>query len=379
MALFEQKKLAADNVRSLRLAASAHVCVAIPASNEEERIGACLEALLKQTFSEPYSILVDVNNCSDNTADVVRKIAREAKVDIHLREARKQVTEACAAVARRRSVNAAMEIAGMDGVVLMSDADSTVEPDWIEVNVRAIRHGADVVCGAVIPAFSEVVLLPPHVLARGADEFVIEQAHIELESLLDEQSWDPWPRHRTESAASMACRVRSLLEVGGVPIVEPAEDKALVNLIRRSGGRIRHLLGARISTSCRLEGRARGGWADDLRERVNEPLGPCHLNLEPTLNFFARISLRASMRGDWPEVDPKRWIERLGISARQLDACLDANEFEEAWARIEAASPRLLRNRILAADVPAEITRATALLRKVKSRIETVEPALAQA
>ena len=375
MGLLEHKRRLADDVRLLALGGPPGVCVAIPACNEAEHIGACLRALLAQSYNHPFSILIDANNCTDATADVVRGIARETPVDVHLRETSDAGAHAPAAVARRRSVNAGMEIAGIGGVVLMSDADSAVAPDWIETNMRSIRQGVDAVCGTISPAFAEVVTLPHHVLERGAREFAIEQAHIEVESLLDGRPWDPWPRHRTESAASLACRVNTLVAVGGVPIVEPGEDRELIKLIRRSGGRIRHLLQSQVTTSCRLEGRARGGWADDLRERVNSPTGPCHANLEPTSNFVKRILLRSALRSEWPKIDIARWSGRLELDGSQMHACLDANEFEDAWARLEAWSPRLVRQRIQADDIAVEIVRANSVLRRAKSKMRFSETA----
>jgi GT2 family glycosyltransferase len=355
-------------VRELAFGGQAGVCVAVPACNEADHIGSCLEALSRQSFAHPFSILVDANNCTDATAAVVRRIAAKTPLDIHLLETRNAAIRAPAAVARRRSVNAAMEIAGRSGVVLMSDADSIVAPDWIETNVRSIRQGMDVICGTISPVFAEVVALPHFVLERGAREFAIEQAHIEIECLLDGRPWDPWPRHRTESAASLACRVEALVRVGGVPIVEPGEDRELVKLIRRSGGRIRHLLQAQVTTSCRLDGRARGGWADDLRERINSPDGPCHANLEPTADFVKRVLLRSALRAAWPVIDMARWCKRLELGASEIAACLDADGFEDAWARIEACSPRLTRRRISAQDVTLEIERAASALLRIQLR-----------
>lgn len=50
---------------------TASVTVVIPAFNEEKRIGQCLEALTRQTYTKPYTVIVVDNNSTDNT----RKIA----------------------------------------------------------------------------------------------------------------------------------------------------------------------------------------------------------------------------------------------------------------------------------------------------------------
>lgn len=353
---------------ALNLSVEGRVCVAIPARNEAERIGACLKALFQQTTATPFDIFVFVNNSDDATAAIVAEIARDAAHAVHLCDATFPASETPAAHARRLSVNGGMEIAGADGVVLMTDADSIVDPDWVGANLAALAE-ADIICGAISPDLMESVSLPEYVLQRGVQEFAIEQAQCETECLLDDLSHDSWPRHRTESAASLACTTRILLAVDSVPIVEPGEDKELVARVRRAGGRVRHSYAARVSTSCRLDGRARGGWADDLHERVHRPDAPCHANLEPSRDHFRRTALRAALRADWPRLRIDAWASRLRIAPDALEACLGAPSFEAGWAEIEMLSPRLARRRIVAADLGLEIARARRLLERAQAGV----------
>lgn len=48
------------------------VQVVIPAYNEEKRIGICLKALSRQTYSTPFSIVVVDNNSTDNTKKIAQ-------------------------------------------------------------------------------------------------------------------------------------------------------------------------------------------------------------------------------------------------------------------------------------------------------------------
>lgn len=55
--------------------------VIVPASNEADLIGRCLEALLASTFSQPtrWQLIVVANGCQDNTADIARSYGLAAQ------------------------------------------------------------------------------------------------------------------------------------------------------------------------------------------------------------------------------------------------------------------------------------------------------------
>jgi hypothetical protein len=335
--------------------------VAIPARNEEERIEACLTALEAQNCGTPFSVLVLANNCSDRTADIVRAFATRSALTIHLFDVRLPSADAHAGLSRRLAMNAASHLLDEEGVILSTDGDSRCDPNWVRENLAELAAGADIVCGMICPDMAESALLPPYVQQRGVQEFLYERMTTELESIADPLPWDSWPRHRMETGASLALRAGVYVEVGGVPNVQPAEDRALVALVRRHGGSVRHSFAPQVVTSCRLDGRARGGWADDLADRVRNPMGRCHDVLEPAFDLFRRASLRHAMRKVWPSPDLAAWSMRLRISSEAL-AALRAFDFEDAWDEIEALSPRLTRRLLCMADLPAETRRMEALL-----------------
>lgn len=100
------------------------VSVIVPAHNEEDYIGYCLEALLEQA-EDLHEIIVVDNNSTDSTADIVELFARDnAKVRL--------VRESKCGVAHARN-------AGFDsatGTILgRIDADSRVRPSWVR-NVK---------------------------------------------------------------------------------------------------------------------------------------------------------------------------------------------------------------------------------------------------
>ena len=73
----------------------------------------------------------------------------------------------------------AAELAGRDGILLTTDADTVVAPDWIERNLQALAAGADLVCGRVAVDPTEAALIPAHLHADDALE-------CELTELLDQ-------------------------------------------------------------------------------------------------------------------------------------------------------------------------------------------------
>jgi GT2 family glycosyltransferase len=352
-----------DPTKSPFAVGSAHIegrgalaaCVAIPARDEEERLPSCLEALVDQSTTERYAVVILANNCTDRTVRIARAFARNAPMPIVVEEVRLEGDQANAGCARRLAMDAASALLGPDGALMTTDADSRVNRSWIATNLAGLRAGADVVCGLVSPDITEPTAFPAWVYTQGALEYLAQKMSAELESLLDPQAHDPWPRHLIESGASLAVRAGVYARVGGAPAVARGEDRAFVDRVRRAGGKVRHALEPRVATSCRLDGRASGGWADDLLRRARDPKAPCHEVLEPTDDLVRRAGLRGALREMWPLIAPAEWAERLGVDFGLLEDLLGCGAgFEDAWAQIAARSPLLVRRRIPSRDLPAE-------------------------
>lgn len=92
------------------------VSVVIPAYNEENYIGTCLEKLTSQTISPDEIIVVD-NNCKDSTVSIAKKygatiVTQEIQGMIHAR-------------------NKGFDHAKYE-IIARTDADSQAPPNWIE-------------------------------------------------------------------------------------------------------------------------------------------------------------------------------------------------------------------------------------------------------
>jgi hypothetical protein len=144
------------------------------------------------------------------------------------------------------------------GVILPTDADSQVAPNWIAENLAAIEAGADAFLGR-INLDGEGKYLPQALHRRGRFEDAYERLLTELSWLLDPPEHNPWPHHATISGASLAITRTAYRSVGRLPRVPLGEDNALVALLSRQDARIRYCQTVHVTTSGRTNGRAPGG------------------------------------------------------------------------------------------------------------------------
>ncbi|HET9079338.1 MAG TPA: glycosyltransferase family 2 protein [Trebonia sp.] len=98
--------------------------VIIPAYNEAGFIGACLDSLLLQDFTDPYEIIVVDNNSTDDTA-----LIAESRGVIVVREERQGVCWA-----RQRGT----ELAAGE-IIVSTDADTLYRSDWLSRIDREFR------------------------------------------------------------------------------------------------------------------------------------------------------------------------------------------------------------------------------------------------
>jgi GT2 family glycosyltransferase len=239
------------------------IAVGIPACNEANRVAACVGRLLRQSGRGPDVVVVLANNCSDGTADRLRQtFGADPRLD--LREVSLPPPYAHVGWARRLAMDAAADaLGGFDDVLLTTDADTLVAPDWIAANVRALAAGCDAVAGAAFLMRCERAQLAAEHRRRllAAGKYFTALAYLRAEQA---PAHDPWPRHDYEGGASIALRLQTYRAIGGAPTLRTGEDRAMFDAVRALGGRVRHAPDVRVFTSCRLTGRAEGGTADTL-------------------------------------------------------------------------------------------------------------------
>lgn len=362
--------------------------VAVPAKNEAERLAACLDALEKQTDGQGgllpaalFGVLFLVNNACDDSAEIIRKYAVGSRLNIRVVEVTLPAHRSHAGGARRAAMDMAAdwldEAGPSSGVLLTSDADSRVAPDWLWSNLRAFSDGAETVLGQ-ISLDEESALLSPALHARGKLESVYGDLLTELGARLDPQACNPWPHHATVSGASLAVTRAIYRRIGGLPPAPLGEDKALVALLRRFDARIRFDPDVRVLTSGRTQGRAAGGVADALRLRNQDPAAECDEALEDCTIAYRRALWRGRLRRTGLD-NAARWRKALRLPEMAARRIAKVRGFGEAWEFIEQGSPLLVRRALRPQELPGQIEAASRLLRRLQALAPTdehIEPVL---
>jgi len=322
--------------------------VAIPVRNEAERIAACLESLAAQQGigESGIGVLLFLNNCTDGTAHVVAALRPSLRIPVRVVE--RTFVGAHAGWARREAMEAAAdwldEGEPFDGLLLTTDADSRVPADWIVRNLQAIAKGVDAVAGRIALDADDAARLPAALHVRGGLEGGYEARLIALEAVIDPIPHDPWPRHWTTSGATLAVRLATYRQVGGMPPLAVGEDKAFVSSLLSSDARVRHDPDILVTTSGRLDGRAPGGAADTMKLRCEVPESPCDPRLEPLPRAVFRYAWRRRLRRLQATGRLARtpfWAPWLGIRAEDARIIAGLPTLGAILAAVEAASPRL--------------------------------------
>jgi glycosyltransferase involved in cell wall biosynthesis len=224
----------------------------VPAHDEEQLIGACLDALLVARAAVlrlrpelQAGIVVVLDDCRDDTA----RIVRERLAGFDPEEAVTVVIDERSVGAARRAGVAAAVGSGTADVsarwIANTDADSRVPEDWFSVHAGAFDDGVDVLLGTVRPDFTD-----------------FSEEDVERWSLTHPPGHLPGNVH----GANLGVRADRLDELGGFRELAEHEDVDLVERARAAGLRVVPTLDAPVETSGRRRGRTPGGYAAFLAE-----------------------------------------------------------------------------------------------------------------
>ncbi len=226
--------------------------VGIPARNEELLVSHALQSVLDSADAllDPGSVrlVIACDSCTDSTAEIARAMAL---VDPRLEviEGSWQSAGACRAAALRHALDSVPTgIRTRDIWVATTDADTVVPTDWLANHANCWSEGDHAVAGVV-------ELLEEHAEARTVFGRHYAVGH---------------DSHGHVHGANLGIRADVYVSVGGFPPVELAEDHALWRELRSAGFTCRSSVSLRVATSGRLRGRAAGGFADTLRDLMNE-------------------------------------------------------------------------------------------------------------
>jgi hypothetical protein len=227
------------------------VHVVIPARDEEQLVGRCLDALSLSrealAVARPeldVRITVVLDRCTDRTAQIVRQ-AR----GVHALEVRALSVGA----ARAAGVQHAWRLVGAEQAdrvwVASTDADSAVPVSWLTGQAQAAEQGYAARIGTVLP---DLEIAEPLLYQRWLDRH------------------DLGPGHPHVHGANLGVSLAAYWAAGGFTHRECGEDLHLVSRLRRAG--LSALVTAEdpVITSGRRASRVRGGFADYLSDLAVE-------------------------------------------------------------------------------------------------------------
>lgn len=242
------------------------IIVAIPARNEEERIGPCLDSVLvaaKRAHDAGCvaraDIVVAAHRCTDRTAAIARErlggfvdgTGRVLDLD------RDCSVGAVRAAAVDAALDAVPDARIGDAWVFSTDADSCVPPEWITGMLDIVEHRPVARFGA-----------------RGLVELVdwdsTDDARRRYAEIIAAGMRDG--DHDHVYGANLVVRLDAYLDVGGFPDVPVGEDHALCERLAASGRYLPGVFEPVVRTAGRVRGRAAGGLGDLLArlDRVQE-------------------------------------------------------------------------------------------------------------
>lgn len=207
---------------------TARVAAIVPARNEAESIGRCLESLLRQNYKGELAIVLVDDNSADGTGEVAAALGADARLSI-VRGA--TLPEGWSGKLWAVHQGLAQETAMAADYVLLTDADIEHAPGHVAMLVaKAEGEGLDLV--------SEMVRLH----CTTAAERALIPAFVFFFQMLYPFAWVADPRKQTAGAAggTMLASRAALDRVEGVTRIcgELIDDCALAREIKRTGGQI---------------------------------------------------------------------------------------------------------------------------------------------
>lgn len=223
------------------------VGVVIPAQNEETTVEPCIRSVLGALAraAVDHWIVMVADHCSDRTVERARRALGNAGEVI-------EVSVRSAGAARRQGVAHLLKHWGhLDPRHIWlanTDADTQVSDDWIRVQLAFADEGVTAVAGIV--RLEDGGSAAAHQIYRNTYVTSAEGTHTHVHG------------------ANLSVRADAYEDAGGWSNLALAEDHCLWARLRGKGWPVTSPVSSVVTTSARLKGRARGGFADTLKARV---------------------------------------------------------------------------------------------------------------
>ncbi|MGW4248486.1 glycosyltransferase [Nocardia sp. NPDC004722] len=214
------------------------IVVVVPACDEERWLGGCLDALARSArhIDVPVRVLVVLDACTDGSAAIVRAAGADS------------VAVSCRSVGAARAAGFAVARGRGDRTwFATTDADSRVDPLWLERQLTYARGGYGVVAGVVTVA----------------DWHGYRRDTRRRYELRYQAGWEAGHRH--VHGANLGFRADSYWHTGGFADLATGEDVEFVGRAQARGERVAWARDVVVATSARRIGRAPAGFAAHLR------------------------------------------------------------------------------------------------------------------
>nr|WP_277882687.1 glycosyltransferase [Oscillatoria sp. FACHB-1406] len=288
------------------------VCAIVPVRNEAETLPATLAALFEQkdfkgrTLNHKrYEVIVFANNCTDDSAEIVRRFARQhPEFALHLVERTLPPEEAYIGRVRQLLLDEAYRRLRFHprGVIASTDGDTQVDSRWIAAIMREISHGADAIGGRIVVDAAGRAALDSHARASYLRAVGYHSLMTQLEDCIDPDPFDCAPRHYQFFGANFAVTCAMYARAGGMPLVRTPEDVAFREALVKAGARLRHSPLMRVTTSARQTGRTNLGLANQLSVWQNMGERGQAFLVEPVEAIEARLHAKRELRLLWERV-----------------------------------------------------------------------------
>jgi glycosyltransferase involved in cell wall biosynthesis len=216
--------------------------VVVPAHDEQDLLGGCLDALARAARwvadRAVVRTLVVLDACRDRTGDVARAHGVETLA----------IADHCVGRARDAGCEALLDGPGpRPGWLATTDADSRVPPDWLLAQLEAWNRPADARVGAVyVEDWSEQ--------GPGAPRWFAD---------VYDAAGDPHPHVH---GANLGVHAEAYRACGGFGGLVTGEDVALVAALDAGGFRVHRTRRSPVLTSARRLARASDGFAGRLTD-----------------------------------------------------------------------------------------------------------------
>ncbi|GAM02120.1 glycosyltransferase [Sphingomonas parapaucimobilis] len=266
--------------------------ICVPARNEAGLLPQLLSAIAGQSIgANGMHLCLYLDDCRDGSRDMLDRMQPVLPFGLTVAQGTRD-TEPNAGAARRAALAMGLErLAGAEGLIFTTDADSMPHRDWIAAGCRALQE-ADVVAGRILRLDA----------ARDPLQCRIERYYDRLHRyrrLVDPVPWEARDTHHFGGGANIAVRASAYRAIGGFRPLPSGEDARFLDDAARAGFRVRRDGAMAVDTSSRRDGRVAGGLADVLR---------------------------ALDHGEWPSMaDPRgsSWQWRAQAAARRSFATID--------------------------------------------------------